>query len=111
MVEVYLILFIGSSVVLLHLGWLNEGSALLVMGLAGMAAGHCIERGVHGRAVGGGADDIDVGEIRALHWSYGRWALIAGGLSWVPGNINFEFRGSSYLQGSDECNRSRSSLQ
>jgi O-antigen/teichoic acid export membrane protein len=30
---------------------------------------------------------VDSAEVHNLHWSYGRWALLAGIFSWVPGNI------------------------
>ena len=83
----YLVLFLGASWGLLRWGWLNEGSALLAMGLAGQASGYLIQRSVRARVEE--TAPVASAEVRALHWSYGRWALVAGGLSWVPGNIYF----------------------
>lgn len=81
----YLVLYLGLAVLLLRFGLLNEASALWAMGLAALLAAEAIRL----RLGRGRASEVNTAEVRALHWGYGRWALLAGLLSWVPGNIYF----------------------
>ncbi len=79
----YLALYLGFSLLFLWGGALNEATAFLAMALAALLAAEGIRL-----LLKAGADRaVDPGEIRELHWGYGRWALLAGMLSWVPGNL------------------------
>ena len=79
----YLVLYLGLALLLLRASFLNEATAFLAMALAALLAAEGIRL-----LLKAGADRaVDPGEIRELHWGYGRWALLAGMLSWVPGNF------------------------
>lgn len=79
----YLALYLGLALLLLRASFLNEATAFLAMALAALLAAEGIRL-----LLKAGADRaVDPGEIRELHWGYGRWALLAGMLSWVPGNL------------------------
>ncbi len=81
----YLALYLGFSLLFLRGGALNEAMAFLTMALAAFLAAEGIRL-----LLKAGADRaVDPREIRELHWGYGRWALLAGGLSWIPGNIPY----------------------
>lgn len=79
----YLALYLGFSLLFLRGGALNEAMAFLTMALAALLAAE----GIRLRLEAGADRAVDPGEIRELHWGYGRWALLAGMLSWVPGNL------------------------
>jgi len=79
----YLILYLGLSLILLRTNHLNETSTFLAMAVAGLFSAEAIRRRMKT-----GSDRITtVDDVRHLHWNYGRWALLAGLFSWVPGNI------------------------
>lgn len=82
---VYLVLYLGNSALLLQMGLLNEGTAFLAMALAALLAAE----GIRLRLKDGAEGTVDPGEVRSLHWDYGRWAVLGGALSWVPGNIYY----------------------
>jgi len=79
----YLVIYLLLAFFLLRLGLLNEATAYLAMGLAALLAG----KAILWRLPKGTGQAVDPREVRALHWAYGRWALLAGLLSWVPANL------------------------
>jgi O-antigen/teichoic acid export membrane protein len=79
----YLFLYLGLVAFLLRQGLLNVLTALLAMALAALLAAEAIRF----RLRAGRQGEMDPLEIRTLHWSYGRWALLAAVLAWVPGNF------------------------
>ena len=81
----YLVLYLGAAFVLLKVGFLNEATAFLGMALSAFLAAALI----HLWLKAGDDRVVDRKQIRYLHWDYGRWALLAGALSWVPGNIYY----------------------
>ncbi|MGC8876991.1 lipopolysaccharide biosynthesis protein [Thermus sp.] len=81
----YLLVYLSLAGLLLRISLLNEATAFLAMALSAGTAAEVI-RGWLGR---GASRPIFLHEVRALHWNYGRWALLAGALSWVPGNLYF----------------------
>lgn len=81
----YLVLYLGLALLLLRLGLLNEATAFVAMAVAGLFSAETIRM----RLKVGTNRTVDTWEVRKLHWSYGRWALLAGAFSWVPGNIYY----------------------
>jgi O-antigen/teichoic acid export membrane protein len=81
----YLALYVGLALLLLKTGLLNEATAFWGMALAALLAAWAIRA----RVPGEGSEGVDPEEVRRLHWGYGRWALLAGALSWVPMNAFF----------------------
>jgi O-antigen/teichoic acid export membrane protein len=81
----YLLLYLGLAISLLRLGFLTETTAFVAMALAGVLSAEVIRL----RLREGAGRTVDPQEVRDLHWGYGRWALLAGALSWVPGNIYY----------------------
>jgi len=82
----YLILIIGSTLGLLHLGWLSAGSALMGMGLAGLISSVwllLILRPQFRRV----KCHLEPTSILADHWRYGRWSILAQGIYWSSGSI------------------------
>ncbi|BCP97564.1 hypothetical protein TthHB5008_06650 [Thermus thermophilus] len=79
----YLFLYLGLAGLLLWVRLLNEATAFLAMALAAVLAAEAIRR----RLRGGAPTQVAPSEVWALHWGYGRWALAAGALSWVPANL------------------------
>jgi O-antigen/teichoic acid export membrane protein len=81
----YLFLYLGLTIVLLRASMLNATTAFLAMAVAGLLAAEIIRWRIK--------DDLgriaNKNEVRSLHWNYGRWALLAGLFSWVPGNIYY----------------------
>jgi O-antigen/teichoic acid export membrane protein len=86
----YMLLYIGISFILLQFNILDETSALSAMGIAGLLSGKLVERNIHKqKKYHTEPETVETNTIYHLHWQYGRWAILAGGLSWVPGNIYF----------------------
>ena len=83
----YLVLLLGVIAGMSQFGLLNEGSALIAMGIAGLFAGSRIQRRVY--IWNSQTLAIDPVDVYKTHWNYGRWALLASLLLWVPGNIYF----------------------
>ena len=81
----YLLLYLGLAFFLLRLGFLTETTAFVAMALAGVLSAEVIRP----RLKVGADRAVDPQAVRDLHWGYGRWALLAGALSWVPGNIYY----------------------
>jgi O-antigen/teichoic acid export membrane protein len=82
----YLILIIGSTLGLLHLGWLSAGSALMAMGLAGLISSVwllLILRPQFRRV----KCHRGLTSILADHWKYGHWSILAHGIYWSSGSI------------------------
>lgn len=81
----YLLLYLGLTIILLRTSILNATTAFLAMAAAALLSAESIRW--HTK------DDFDrianENEVRCLHWNYGRWALLAGLFSWVPWNIYY----------------------
>jgi O-antigen/teichoic acid export membrane protein len=84
----YLILYIGVIALLQKNGLLGVTTALISMGLAALAAGVWVSRRVWSSAETFLNAPTNA-EVSKVHWNYGRWALLAGALSWVPINIYY----------------------
>lgn len=85
----YLLLYLGFSHLLLRWGFLNEATAFLTMALAAILVAEVIRLFQKSEY----QQDVSPQEVRSLHWTYGRWALLAGILSWVPANLPLVFLG------------------
>lgn len=81
----YLLIYFISTFFFYRLGLLNEVTAFLAMGAAAFLAAE----GLRLRLKTHTDRPVDPKEVRMLHWSYGRWSLLAGLFSWVPGNIYY----------------------
>lgn len=81
----YLTVFLALLWALQRMALLNEASVLFAMGAAALFGGIWIKRLICARLSTGQA--VASIEVARRHWTYGRWALLAGALSWVPGNI------------------------
>jgi len=81
----YLFIYFVSTFFFYRLGLLNEVTAFLAMGVAAFLAaeGLRLRLRTHTDRV------VDPKEVWTLHWSYGRWSLLAGLFSWVPGNLYY----------------------
>ena len=84
----YLALYFGFAIALMNLGWLNETSALVAMGLASWISGQWILSRYRRHAVPARLETSPA-EVRSLHWGYGRWALLTALFSWAPANLLF----------------------
>ena len=81
----YLLVYLTLSLLLLHASLLNATTAFLAMAAAGLLAAEVIRSRFKAET----QHNAQPEEIRNLHWHYGRWALLAGLFSWVPGNIHY----------------------
>jgi O-antigen/teichoic acid export membrane protein len=79
----YLFLFLGLAGFLFRARLLNEATVFLAMALASALAAEAIRWRLRGRA----PTQVAPSEVWALHWGYGRWALLAGALSWILANL------------------------
>jgi O-antigen/teichoic acid export membrane protein len=79
----YLFLFLGLAGFLFRIQLLNEATAFLAMALASVLAAEAIRWRLRERV----PTQVAPSEVWALHWDYGRWALLAGALSWIPANL------------------------
>ncbi len=79
----YLFLYLGLAGLLLWARLLNEATAFLAMALAAVLAAEAIRWRLRGSVPA----QVAPSEVWALHWNYGRWALLAGALSWIPANL------------------------
>lgn len=83
----YLPIVIGAAFVLARTETLSPATALLVLGGASLLSGGWLwRRQAAGR---GEPEGARLGEVAREHWSYGRWALAASLLSWVPTNVYY----------------------
>lgn len=82
----YLVLLLPSAYLLVRLGWHSVGNVLAVMGLAALLAGLWILFRVACTTTEG-EGKIERDAVMASHWRYGRWAMLAGVLSWVPSSL------------------------
>ncbi|WP_156860499.1 lipopolysaccharide biosynthesis protein [Thermus islandicus] len=81
----YLFLYLALAGFLLRARLLNEVTAFLAMALGSALAAEAIRWRLRGSA----PTQVAPSEVWVLHWDYGRWALLAGALSWVQGNLYF----------------------
>lgn len=79
----YLFLYLALAGFLLRARLLNEVTAFLAMALGSALAAEAIRWRLRGSA----PTQVAPSEVWALHWDYGRWALLAGAFSWVPANL------------------------
>ena len=79
----YLLLYLGQSFFFLRTNTLNTFTAFLVMAVAALVSAEIIRWRMDTQT----ERIVDSEEVHSLHWRYGRWALLAGLFSWVPGNI------------------------
>jgi len=80
---VYLAVMLAGLYALFSLGRLSVEAAFAIIALASLVAGAIIRRRIAPRPA---APLLPQRQLVAEHWTYGRWALVASGLSWVPGN-------------------------
>jgi O-antigen/teichoic acid export membrane protein len=80
---VYLLLYLALATFLMKVGSLNNLTALLAMALGALMAAEAIRL----RLVVGLQGGVDPSAIWQTHWSYGRWVVLAGIFSWVPGSV------------------------
>jgi O-antigen/teichoic acid export membrane protein len=79
----YLLLYLGLTFFFLRTNTLSTFTAFLAMALAGLVSAEIIQWRMNTKT----ERIVDSVEVHSLHWRYGRWALLAGVFSWVPGNI------------------------
>ncbi len=84
---VYLVLVVGSALVLNHLGWLTGPIAFLVMGGGALISG--LGLAWHLGVFRASNETGLATEARTAHWEYGRWASVTGGLEWFHGALPF----------------------
>ena len=80
---VYLLLYLALATFLMKVGSLNNLTALLAMALGAWMAAEAIRLRLAVGLQGG----VDPSAIWQTHWSYGRWVVLAGIFSWVPGSV------------------------
>jgi len=80
---VYLLLYLALATFLMKVGSLNNLTAPLAMALGALMAAEAIRL----RLVVGLQGGVDPSAIWQTHWSYGRWVVLAGIFSWVPGSV------------------------
>lgn len=83
---VYALLVPAGLLPLTRAGDLTAASGLVVQGVASLLVGAGLQRQLTGRRSDRTAQ-VPLDEVTREHWSYGRWALGSGLLSWVPGNV------------------------
>jgi O-antigen/teichoic acid export membrane protein len=84
----YVALMLAGLFGLYHFDRIDSAAALIVMGIASLLSGLWLLKKLRVHQ----APDNPVGLQRVAiqdHWRYGRWAMITGMLSWVPGNVVF----------------------
>jgi O-antigen/teichoic acid export membrane protein len=82
---VYAVLVPAGMVLLTQVGVLTAASGVMTMGLSGLVVAIWLML----RLTRSGAEPttlISRPEVTRAHWTYGRWALGSGLLSWVPSN-------------------------
>ena len=84
----YCALTIGALTLVYEHGLLSPPSAFLVMGLGGLGASVLLLIYL-GLRLPSGRDAASLPEIWRRHWRYGRWAIGANVMMWVPVNIYY----------------------
>ncbi len=84
----YSILLIGGLAVLYRRGSLSPFSALVLMGIAGLGSGVFLFTYL-GFRLPASEYVLEIAEIWRRHWRYGRWALAANAMMWVPVSIYY----------------------
>jgi O-antigen/teichoic acid export membrane protein len=79
----YLLLYLTQTFFFLRTNTLNTFTALLAMAVASLVSAESIRWRMNTET----EQVMDAEKVYNLHWHYGRWALLAGIFSWVPGNI------------------------
>lgn len=83
---VYLALAVMVAIWLGSIGRLTPVLALVIMGVASAISGLYVDRRIRRS---GEAEPLEPHEVAMEHWHYGRWALAASLLSWVPANLYY----------------------
>lgn len=83
----YAVLLVSGAFLLSSVGLLSAVTAFGLMGLSSLAAAAWLTRRL-GLQLLPVHDPLAI-EARAQHWSYGRWAVSAAMLTWVPGNLYY----------------------
>lgn len=82
----YMAILVLSVLFMYRVGRLEPATALFGMALASLVSGLWISYRLG--VLGTRSEDVGLGrEVLADHWSYGRWAVGASGLSWAAGNL------------------------
>lgn len=85
----YLVLLI-STMYLLHLvHGVSVVSVLLLMGISSLLSSVLLLAFLGPQLAVGNGGSIDVRQVVADHWGYGRWAIAATVLMWLPGNVYY----------------------
>lgn len=84
----YLLLMLAGTYGLHQGHMLSSGSALVVMGLAGLVAGLWLTLRQRPQWRFNGENPTPR-MVLADHWGYGRWAVATAALIWAPGNIYY----------------------
>lgn len=79
----YILLYLGLNFLFLRTNTLGTFTALLAMAAAGFVSAEIIRWRLDNET----EQIVNSEEVQKLHSRYGRWALLAGVFSWVPGNI------------------------
>lgn len=84
---VYLVLVVGSAVILQEMGLLTGPISFCVMGVGALVSGGGLAwyLGVFRARHQSGLME----EARDAHWEYGKWASATGGLQWLHGSLPF----------------------
>lgn len=79
----YILLYLGLTLLFFRTNTLSTFTALLAMAAAALVSAEIIRWRLDNKT----EQIVNSEEVQKLHWRYGRWALLAGLFSWVPGNI------------------------
>ena len=84
----YMVLIFSGLFGLHYIEIIGSATALIVMGLASLLSGLWLLWQLHAHRA---PEDPEGLQRLAMedHWRYGRWAMMTGMLTWVPGNIVF----------------------
>jgi O-antigen/teichoic acid export membrane protein len=81
----YALIVPAGMLLLTQLGMLTAASGLLSLGLSSLLVGSWLTLRLN-RSTFGPITSSSAPNVTHAHWSYGRWALVIGALSWVPSN-------------------------
>ena len=85
----YLVLYLGLSFLLFQINLLNEISSLCTMAIAAAGASGIAQIQIKAEENKFQDNLLESDTVINLHLQYGKWALVASGLSWVPLNLYY----------------------